>query len=98
MTDEVKAERLLTLYLLDPPEPGEVQAGGHLTRDGQLVDPSQSYRQFQPLKSRAAVIKAWLVRLIRHAHVQVELFQGPGVGLGNALPGGRDEGIRVEQS
>ena len=96
MTDKVKADRLLTLRFLDSPEPGEVQAGGHLTRDGQLIVPAHSSRQFQPLKSRAAVIKAWLVRLIRHAHVQVELFQG--VGLGNALPGGRDEGIRVEQS
>ena len=98
MTDVVKADRLLTPYLLDPPEPGEVQVGGPLTRNNHLIVPAHSSRQCQPLKSKAAVIKAWLVCLIRHAHVQMELFQGPGVGLGNALSGGRDEGLRVEQS
>ena len=73
-----------------------MEVGGDLGTDGQLVVPTGRSKQFQTLHSEAAVVKAWLLGLVRHADVELELLQGPGVGLGYTLPGGGDEGLWVK--
>ena len=75
-----------------------MKVGGDLGTDAQLVVAAGRPEQLQSLHGEAAVVKAGLLRLVRHADIQVELLQGPGVGLGHALPGGRDEGLGVEQT
>ena len=75
-----------------------MEVGGDLGADAQLVVAAGRAEQLQSLHGEAAVVKARLLRLVRHADIQVELLQGPGVGLGHALPGGRDEGLGVEQT
>ena len=47
----------LTLCLLDPPEPGEVQVGGDLAGYGQLNVPAHGPRQLQSLHSKTAIVK-----------------------------------------
>ena len=71
---------------------------GDLGADGQLVSPTRGSKQPQTLHGEAAVVKAGLVGLVRHGDVQVELLQGPGVGLSNTLPGRSDEGLRVKKT
>ena len=75
-----------------------MKVGGDLCTDTQLVVAAGRPEQLQSLHGEAAVVKAGLLRLVRHADIQVELLQGPGVGLGHTLPGGRDEGLGVEQT
>ena len=75
-----------------------MEVGGDLRADGQLVPPARGSKQPEALHGEAAVIEAGLVRLVSHGDVQVELLQGPGVGLGNTLPGGSDEGFRVKET
>ena len=75
-----------------------MKVGGDLGTDGQLVVPAGRPEQLQSLHREAAVVKAGLLGLVSHADVEVELLQGPGVGLGHTLAGGRDEGLRVEES
>ena len=75
-----------------------MEVGGDLRTDGQLVAPTRGSKQPQALHSEAAVVEAGLVGLVCHGDVQVELLQGPGVGLSNTLPGSSDEGFRVKQT
>ena len=75
-----------------------MEVGGDLRADTQLVVPAGRSEQLQSLHGEAAVVEARLLRLVRHADIQVELLQGPGVGLGHALAGGRDEGLGVEET
>ena len=75
-----------------------MEVGGDLGADAQLVVAAGSSEQLQSLHGEAAVVEARLLRLVRHADIEVELLQGPGVGLGHALPGSRDEGLGVEQT
>ena len=70
----------------------------NLRTDGQLVASAHGSEQFQSFNRKTAVVKAGVLRLVRHADVQMELLQGPGVGLGHALAGGSDEGLGVKQS
>ena len=75
-----------------------MEVGGDLCTDRQLVSPTRGSKQPQALHGKAAVVEAGLVGLVRHGDVQVELLQGPGVGLSNTLPGSSDEGFRVKQT
>ena len=74
-----------------------MEVGGDLGADGQLVVAAHRPEQLQALDCEAAVVEARLLILrVCDTHVQVQLLQGPGVGLGHALPGGSDEGLGVE--
>ena len=75
-----------------------MEVGGDLRADAQLVVAAGGSEQLQSLHGEAAVVEARLLGLVRHADIQVELLQGPGVGLGHTLPSGRDEGLGVEQT
>ena len=75
-----------------------MKVGGDLRTDRQLVAPTRGSKQPQALHGEAAVVEAGLVGLVRHGDVQVELLQGPGVGLSNTLPSRSDEGLWVKQT
>ena len=76
-----------------------MEVGGDLGADGQLVVAAHRPEQLQALDCEAAVVEARLLILrVGDTHVQVQLFQGPGVGLGHALACSRHKGFRVEQS
>jgi hypothetical protein len=49
------------------------------------VIPANSACQFQAFNTKAAIVKAGLVSLFRNCHIQMELFQRPGVGLNNRV-------------
>ena len=75
-----------------------MQVGGYLRADGQLIGPTRGSKQPEALHSEAAVVEAGLVCLVRHGDVQVELLQGPGVGLSDTLPSRSDEGFWVKET
>ena len=65
----------LTLCLLDPSQSGEVEVGGYLRADGELIVSTNCSEQFETLHSEAAVVQTWFVCFISHANIQVELLQ-----------------------
>ena len=75
-----------------------MQVGGYLRADGQLIAPTRGSKQPEALHSEAAVVETRLVCLVRHSDVQVELLQGPGVGLSDTLSSRSDEGFGVEET